>query len=91
MSVLLVTYYLNKPEQDYSDLLKKIKSYPYSRLSESSYAIITDKRTQTIYEELKKYIDKNDNILIINLKMPYWGSAPQEVIDWLDKHLTQQP
>jgi len=87
MPALLVTYDLNKPGQDYSDVLKTIKSYAYARLSESSYAIITDKSADTVFEELKKYIDKNDNLLVINLKKSFAGRQSQEVLDWLTKNL----
>ena len=87
MSVLLVTYDLNKPGQDYKDLLKLVKSYAHARLSESSYAIITDKSADTVFEELKKYIDKNDNLLVINLNKPFAGRQAQEVLDWLTKNL----
>lgn len=87
MPVLLVTYDLNKPGQDYSDLLKTIKGYAYAKLSESSYAILTDKSPQTIYDQLKPTIDKNDNLYVINLKRPYSGQGPQEVNNWLEKRL----
>ncbi len=60
MAVLLVTYDLKKPGQDYSDFYKVIKSYGWAKLSESSYAISTDKSPTTIYNELAPHIDKND-------------------------------
>jgi hypothetical protein len=41
MSVLLVTYDLNKPGQNYEELKKYIDKFDWARLSESSYAIET--------------------------------------------------
>jgi hypothetical protein len=87
MPLLLVTFDPNKHGQDYPNLLDEIKSYSYVRLSESSYAIITDKTPDTVCEELKKHIDTNDNIYIVNLKRPYAGYGSELVIDWLKKEL----
>ena len=87
MPLLLVTFDSDKPGQDYSDLLDQIKSYSNVRLSESSYAIISDKTPDTVCEEMKKYIDTNDNLYIINLKRPYAGYGSELVTDWLKKEL----
>jgi hypothetical protein len=88
MSVLLITYDLHRPGQDYPDLLAAIKTYPWIRLSESSYAIQTDKSPSVIYNELRPSTDTNDYILVITLKRPYWGYGLQSVIDWLEARLT---
>jgi hypothetical protein len=87
MAVLLVTYDLNTPGKDYHDLLKKIKSYSWARLSESSYTISTNADPQAVFDQLKRYLDRNDNIYIITLKKPYAGYGPQDVNDWLEKNL----
>jgi hypothetical protein len=87
MPLLLVTFDPNKPGQDYSNLLDEIKSYSNVRLSESSYAIITDETPDIVCEELKKHIDTDDNIYIINLKRPYAGYGQELVLDWLKKEL----
>jgi hypothetical protein len=87
MPLLLVTYDLNKPRQNYSDLIGEIKNYSNVRLSDSSYAIITDKPPSRVCGELKQYIDANDNIFVINLKRPYDGYGSSSVIDWLRKEL----
>lgn len=87
MAVLLVTYDLKKPGKDYKDVLKTIKNYSWARLSESSYAIATDKSVQQLYDQLKPYLDDNDNIYVINLRRPYVGFGPKDVNDWLEKNL----
>ncbi len=87
MSALLITYDLNKPGQDYGDFLKSIKSYPWARLSESSYAIKTNAHPSTIYNELLPHMDKNDQLYIIPLSKPYSGYGPQKVNEWLDENL----
>lgn len=88
MDVLLVTYDLNKPGQDYADLLKKIKSYPWAKLSESSYAIYTDYTPQQIFDGLRPYLDPSDTLYVINMKKPYAGFGPKVVNEWLDSNLS---
>ena len=87
MAVLLVTYDLNKPGQDYSDFIDTFKKYPWARLSESSYAIETSKTPQIIYDELAPNMDKNDQVYIITLSKPFWGLGPEDVNKWLSANL----
>jgi hypothetical protein len=87
MSVLLVTYDLKKPGQDYTDFLAIIRKYPYARLSESSYAIATNEIPQDVYNKLSPHMDKNDQLYIVTLRSPYWGLGPKEVNDWLTQNL----
>jgi hypothetical protein len=89
MPLLLVTFDPNKPGQDQSNLLDEIMRYSNVRLSDSSYAIITDKTPNVVCEELKKHIDTNDNLYIVNLKRPYAGYGQELVIDWLKKELRE--
>jgi len=87
MPLLLVTFEGDKSGQDYSDLLEEIRSYSNVKLSKFSYAIITDKTPDAVCKELKKYIDTNDSIYIVNLKRPYAGYGSELVTDWLKKEL----
>lgn len=88
MSVLLVTYDLMKPGQDYTELLKKIKGFgSWAKLSESSYAVETDWTPKSVYDLLTPHLDANDHLLVITLNRPYFGRASKEVIDWLDARL----
>jgi hypothetical protein len=87
MPLLLITFDPNKPGHDHSKLLDDILSYSNVRLSDSTYAIITDKSPGVVCEELKKHIDTDDNIYIINLKRPYAGYGSELVTDWLKKEL----
>ena len=87
MSVLLVTYDLKKPGQDYTDFLAIIRKYPYARLSESSYAIATNEAPKDVYNKLSPHMDKNDQLYVVTLRLPYLGLGPKEVNDWLTKNL----
>ena len=88
MALLLVAFEHDKPEQDHSDLINRIEKYSHVRLTKSSYGIITDKDPEIVSEELKKYIDKNENLFVITLKRPYDSCGPSLANDWLYKELT---
>jgi len=87
MSALLIAYDLNKPGQDYSGFYKVRDSYPYAKLSESSYAISTTEAPAEVYKKLKEYIDKGDRVFIIKLANPWTGFGTQDVFDWLNQNL----
>jgi hypothetical protein len=90
MPSLLVTYDPARPERDYSDFLKHIERYSNARLSESSYAIITDKTPQAVCGELRRFVKKNGSLFVITLKQPYDGCGPSLTNDWLRKTLTDE-
>jgi len=88
MSVLLVTYDLNRPGQSYTCIYEKLKDFPYAKLSESSWAIQTDKHPQAIWELLSPCLDANDSLFVITLSQPWWGrSKYPDVLPWLQAAL----
>ncbi len=90
MAVRIVTYDLNaekKKSDDYHKLLKLIKEYAWARLSESSYAIESDKSPEDLFKEFCAPLDSNDFLLVLTLNKPWWGSQKQEVLDWLLQRL----
>ncbi len=88
MAVRLITYDLNKTGQNYTKLLEVIRSYgAWARLSESSYAIVTNEFVEVTYNKLKPYFDPNDNLLILTLAGAHIGQNSQEVVDWLRNNL----
>jgi hypothetical protein len=89
MSVLLITYDLNKPGQDYKDLLDYIKRFPWAKLSESSYAIETNMTPIQVYNAIKGMVDTNDNVYIVTLTVPWYGQGRPEVNQWLSGCLSQ--
>lgn len=89
MAVLQVTYDLRKPGKDYADVLKTIKSHDgWARLSESCYAIATQATPDSVFSQLKLYLDDNDYLYIVTLKKPFAGRGPKDVNDWLETNLT---
>lgn len=87
MAVRLITYDLSKEpdSEDYQGLLEVIRKHAWARLSESSYAIVSDETPSTIYKKLIPFIDENDSLLVLTLELPYQGQHSKEVVDWLAK------
>jgi hypothetical protein len=73
MSILFITYDLNKPRQEYSELYKTMKSFSPVHLSESLFAIKTDKSIDVVYGKLRKFIYKHDYLLVMNTEKPFTG------------------
>ena len=57
MPVLLITYDLNRPGQDYPGLLEEIRSTSWARLSESSYAVDTSESASAVYDRVSAWIE----------------------------------
>lgn len=86
MAVYVISYDLNRPGQDYTELYKAIKSYgTYSHRLDSTWLIETSTPLNTISKHLLKNIDKNDNLLIIEVKNNYAGWMPVVFWTWLKK------
>ena len=88
MGCYIVTYDLNK-EVTRPPIDKSIREdfNGFAMLSESSYAITTNKTPKGVYDALAKHLDGNDCLLVVTLSKPYFGQHSQEVIDWLDEQL----
>ena len=88
MQVVLITYDLSSPGQNYQGLLERIKSHDsWARLSESSYAVYTSKTAIDVYSGLSDVLDSNDQLYCITLTSPWTGKGSKEVNEWLQKHL----
>ena len=62
----IILYDLVAPNRDYNGLYDAIKKYTFwGRLTESAWAITTNKSTVVIRDELLQYIDKDDRLIVI--------------------------
>ena len=89
MSIRIITYDLNKEadSEDYTSIIDYIKTHSWARLSESSYAIETEKLPHAIYSDLEGFLDEGDRLLVLTLTAPYYGINRKDVVDWLDERL----
>ena len=83
MTVRLITYDLNDPGQNHQEVLEKIRTYDWTFLSESSYAVNTQETPEDIHDAFKPILDDSDTFLVLTLTRPYAGRAHPQVLDWL--------
>jgi hypothetical protein len=85
MAVLLITYKYN-PETskaDYDGFYEVIRTYRWTKLSESNYAIAADEPAKAIWQKLKAYIDPDDYLIMLTFKASSWNLKDQKVLAWL--------
>lgn len=83
--VLLISYDLRRPGQNYTQLYEAIKSYEWWwHHLESTWIIQTDQQPGDVYSHLANYIDRNDHILVVQLTRNFQGWLPQQAWDWLN-------
>lgn len=83
MSVYIVTYDLNAPGQDYTDLIKEIKKYSHCYALKSAYFIDTRERASEIRDKFKKYLDKNDILYVMELQKHWACNRQMGCTTWL--------
>ena len=82
--ILLISYDLNKPGQDYSNLHQEIKKAGiWWHHLESTWIISTDLSPEAWHKRLKQHMDDNDHLLIIEVCKNFHGWLPQNAWDWL--------
>lgn len=81
-------YDLRESGRNYSKLHEAIKSYGiWAKITESSWAIVTDSTATEIRDYLGSFMDNNDRLFVIKSGH---NSAWRNVIgsnDWFKKHL----
>jgi len=79
----LITYDLNRPGQDYEDLINAIKVYENIHVMQSVWFISTDEKAEEIYQYFKNYLDKNDNIFICEINSNRQGYLNKKYWEFL--------
>lgn len=75
MSAMLLSYDLNRPGQDYGDLIDKIKSLgAWWHHLDSTWIVTTSLTASGIRDALTPYLDANDELLVINVTGDAWAS-----------------
>ncbi len=83
-TVYLVSYDLHSKGQNYADLIAELKnSYEWAKALESTWLIHTDESATTLYDRLRKHIDDNDRILVIEVTANYTGWLPKDIWEWM--------
>lgn len=86
--IILISYDLKTPGQNYDELYNKIKSFPgWCHAMDSLWFIKTNESVQTCYARLKTCIDDNDYLFLVDITgQTRQGWMKQDVWDWFNKH-----
>lgn len=83
--MLLITYDLKKPGQDYASLHEAIKSLgAWWHYLESTWLVDTTQSPQTVVDHLVGFLDPNDRLLVIQVHRNYQGWLSKEAWDWIN-------
>lgn len=84
----IIMYDLRSPGQDYVQLHQAIKSFGiWGKITESSWAIVSNLTAEAIRNFLLGYIDRNDRIMVIQSgKVAAWHNVMASP-DWLKQNL----
>ncbi|ERK30475.1 hypothetical protein [Clostridium intestinale] len=82
--VYLISYDLNSPGKNYSNLYAVIEEFhDYLHPLDSTWLVSTSLSAKQIYEKLSKTLDSNDKILITKVSDQWHGYLSQKDYDWL--------
>ncbi len=85
MKILLVTYDLNKPNQDYETLYEILKTAStWWHYLDSTWLLATEETPNQWSEKLKPAIDSNDYLFIVDITdQPRQGWLPPKAWEWI--------
>jgi hypothetical protein len=82
-----INYDLKAPGRDYSGLYEAIKKYTWWHYLESTWLIVTNDNVQSVWDKLSPHVDKNDNMLIIEVGKDRQGWLPEKAWEWIKQNL----
>lgn len=85
----IIVYDLRTPGRNYAQLYDAIKSYQiWGKITESTWAIVTETDHVSIRNYLMQFIDQNDRIMVIRSgQHAAWNNALANN-EWLQRNLT---
>lgn len=90
METFLVGYDLNKAGQNYKGLIEHLKKYPnWCHFLDSTWLIRTTGTSEEIRNELKKFLDSNDKLMVTRVsgRGAAWSGLDKEDSEWIKKYL----
>jgi hypothetical protein len=86
MPVLLVTYELKNPNQDYSTFLGMLDSYPQIKLSDSMMLVETVDSPRDFFDGIWPFIDPNDRVMIFEVNSECFINGNEAARQWMKGH-----
>jgi hypothetical protein len=88
MKVFMITYDLRAPGRNYESLYEAIRSAgAWWHFLESSWLLATNESSIQVWNRLASNIDRNDHLLIIEVRRDAYGWLPQEAWDWINANV----
>ena len=87
MAVLLITCEFKEADGDYPEFLAAIEQKGATKLTENSWAVVTDNTPEELYQELVGRLGPKDPIFIMPLGGPFRGRGVRETNQWLMDNL----
>ena len=88
MKAYSITYDLKAPGRDYKNLYEAIKaSGKWSHYLESTWLVVSNETSQQIWNRIAPTIDKNDFVLIIEVRRNSYGWLPKDAWDWINTNV----
>ncbi len=92
LQTFLIAYDLNKGEtsSEYKRLIDQIKKLgSWAKPLESTWFVVSESSASEIRDHLKKFIDSNDELLVMNVTDDDWGTmgVDKKVTDWMKRNI----
>lgn len=88
MPVYNVSYDLNAPGKNYTDLIKELENSPlWWHYLKSTWLISTNETPAQLWDRLSVHADQNDSFLIIEVRNNSAGWLKQEAWDWINNNV----
>lgn len=86
----IIIYDLRTPGRNYSSLYQAIKDYgTWGKISESAWAVVSSQNSVEIRDNLMKYLDSNDRLMVVRSGQDAaWVNAMASK-DWLQENLVK--
>ena len=89
-SAFLISYDLKFPGGDYSGLYKELKHSPTKKWwhhVESTWIILTDESAGELWARIKSNIDKDDTVIIIEVRDNASGWLTERAWNWIHENV----
>ena len=90
MNAILIGYDLNRPGQNYNNLIAALKAYgTWWHGLDSTWIVKTSSSAEQVRNSLLGHIDQNDRLLVVNItgQAAAWFGFDQTANTWLQQNL----
>jgi hypothetical protein len=91
VSTIQVTYDLSKPLREYPALLEYLSSFnTWTRVLDSMWFIRTRKSEEKVRDELMRFLDKNDKVVVLDVTDDCWAANfTSDSTNWMYSNMSR--